>query len=91
MLIAGDLVKNGPNEFDAHLGARGLSQEKALVTGLQAAILANPDFDNDDDVDASSSLERSIPVEPDEAHIKGLKESLRLARSSGLVPLLAHK
>jgi uncharacterized protein with NAD-binding domain and iron-sulfur cluster len=90
LLIAGDLVKNGPNEFDAHLGARGLSQEKALVTGLQAAILANQDFDNDDDFDVSS-LKRSIPVEPDEAHIQGLKESLRFARSSGLVPLLAQK
>ena len=90
MLIAGDLVKNGPNEFDAHLGARGLSQEKALVTGLQAAILANQDFDNDDDFDVSS-LKRSIPVEPDEAHIQGLKESLRFARSSGLVPLLVQK
>jgi len=40
LFIAGDCVKQGPGEVASHRGARGLSQEKALVTGLQAAAAA---------------------------------------------------
>ena len=87
LLIAGDLVKNGPEEFSAHLGARGLSQEKSLVTGLQAAILAIQEFE---DRSGRMNIPAPVAVEPDELHIQGLKESLRFARSSGLVPLLAQ-
>ena len=81
--MAGDLVKNGPGEFDAHLGARGLSQEKSLVTGLQAAVLASEDFNG-------GRIARPQAVEPDEPHILALKDAARTARSLGLGQLLVE-
>lgn len=82
LYIAGDLVKNGPGEFEAHLGARGLSQEKSLVTGLQAGVLASEDFG------VVNSVPKPEAVEPDEPHIQALKDSLRRVRSLGLRQLL---
>ena len=82
LYVAGDLVKNGPAEFAAHRGARGLSQEKALVTGLSAARGATKDLTG------RSTGIAPLPVEEDEPHIRAAKEALRRARAAGLAPPL---
>ena len=70
LYVAGDCVKQGPDEVASHRGARGLSQEKALVTGLQAAVAA--------------AERRGLPPRPaqqaeaDEPHITAAKGAARL-------------
>ena len=76
--MAGDLVRNGPGDFGAHRGARGLSQEKSLVTGLAAAVEA------DRELGSGSNLVEPLSVEPDEAHVALMKDGLRRARELGI-------
>ena len=70
LFVAGDCVKQGPAEFMSHRGARGLSQEKALVTGLQAA--------------AAAAKLQGLPPRPaqqaegDEPHIAAAKRTAQL-------------
>lgn len=71
LVLAGDHIKHGPGSH----GARGLSQEKALVTGyLAGAACARA---------AGLRVPKSaapLDVEPDEAHVAAAKEWLREAR-----------
>mmetsp|Transcript_3637 Transcript_3637/g.10304 ORF Transcript_3637/g.10304 Transcript_3637/m.10304 type:complete len:235 (-) Transcript_3637:86-790(-) len=83
LLVAGDLVRNGPGDFGSHLGARGLSQEKSLVTGLRAGMVAAEAFLGKD---ASRLIKPPLHVEPDEPHISAAKAALTKARASGLLP-----
>ena len=84
LYVAGDLVKQGPAEFDAHLGARGLSQEKALVTGLAAGRAAATDFAQRADPQCAP-----LAVERDEPHIAAAREAARAARAAGVrLPVL---
>jgi len=77
VFISGDWLQQGPG---AH-GARGLSQEKALVTGLLAANAAALS------AGVSSQVE-VLPVEEDETHIAAGKSVVRnlrqVARTVGL-------
>lgn len=77
VFMSGDWLQQGPG---AH-GARGLSQEKALVTGLLAANAAASRL-------GLSSQVEVVPVEENEAHIaagKSAAQALRqAARSLGL-------
>lgn len=81
LYIAGDLVKNGPAEFPAHFGARGLSQEKALVTGLQAGVMATKDLNRSGHSYPLKSIAGPAQVEPDEPHIQAAKNCLRLLKN----------
>lgn len=78
VFMSGDWLQQGPG---AH-GARGLSQEKAFVTGLLAANTAASSLDLQSQVEV-------IPVEADEAHIaagKSAAQGLRqAARAVGLI------
>ena len=71
-------------EIQGHRGARGLSQEKALVTGLAAAEQAAKDFLGLREVSASV---QPLAVDADEEHIAVAKESVRRAREQGFVRL----
>lgn len=77
--VAGDLVKQGPAERDAHRGARGLSQEKALVTGIAAGGAAAADV-----LGVKALTLAPLAVEDDEPHIEALKDAARTARAAGL-------
>ena len=69
---AGDWVKQGPGTH----GAKGLSQEKAWVSGLQAGNAA---------ARRCGLVPRVVvlPVEPDEPHVAAAKEAARVARALG--------
>ncbi|KAK3252317.1 hypothetical protein CYMTET_38379 [Cymbomonas tetramitiformis] len=71
LMLAGDHIKHGPS---AH-GARGLSQEKALVTGMIAANVCA----ERKGLRVPTKL-RPIPVERDEIHIAAAKEIAMQAR-----------
>jgi uncharacterized protein with NAD-binding domain and iron-sulfur cluster len=77
VFMSGDWLQQGPG---AH-GARGLSQEKAFVTGLLAANAAASSLGFKSQVEV-------IPVEEDEAHIAAGKSAAQAlsqaARSLGL-------
>lgn len=81
LMLAGDHIKHGPG---AMYGARGLSQEKALVTGLAAANAC------------ARAAGRAVParleprsVEPDEAHIAAGRRLLAgLRAAQGVLPRL---
>mmetsp|Transcript_3449 Transcript_3449/g.12444 ORF Transcript_3449/g.12444 Transcript_3449/m.12444 type:complete len:551 (-) Transcript_3449:93-1745(-) len=75
LFFAGDYVKHGPNEH----GARGLSQEKAYVTGMQAALECSR-------AEGLPIPAAAVPidVEPDEEHIAFLKGAVRSARELSL-------
>ena len=83
LYVAGDLVRNGPGDFPSHLGARGLSQEKSLVTGLVAGTEAAKEFGA-----GGKGLLVPRAVEPEEPHVLAAKDAMRLARSAGLSQLL---
>ena len=84
LFCAGDVVRQSPADFNVHRGARGLSQEKALVTGLAAAEQAAKDFLGLREVSASV---QPLAVDADEEHISIAKESVRRAREQGFVRL----
>ena len=65
LFCAGDVVRQSPADFNVHRGARGLSQEKALVTGLAAAEQAAKDFLGLREVSASV---QPLAVDADEEH-----------------------
>eukprot|EP00775_Hariotina_reticulata_P005158 gene5158-5396_t len=71
VFIAGDCVKQGPGSH----GCKGLSQEKAYVSGLQAGNLAAACV-------GLLPAAQVIPVEPDEAHISAAKDMIRLQRQA---------
>ncbi|KAK9832047.1 hypothetical protein WJX81_001885 [Elliptochloris bilobata] len=77
VFCAADWVAQGPG--DAAGGAKGLSQEKALASGLEAGNLA-----------AASVGRRPgahvFPAAPDEPHVAAARSALRLGRQLG-VPL----
>mmetsp|Transcript_12269 Transcript_12269/g.34490 ORF Transcript_12269/g.34490 Transcript_12269/m.34490 type:complete len:405 (+) Transcript_12269:168-1382(+) len=75
LFLAGDHISHGPS---AH-GARGLSQEKALVTGYLAALACAKDAGVK--VYPSSN---PLDVEPDEAHVAWAKDLLLAARQAGM-------
>jgi hypothetical protein len=66
---AGDWVAQGPGTH----GAKGLSQEKAYVTGLQAGNAAARRC-------GLVPQARALPPEPDEPHIAAAKEAARVAK-----------
>ncbi|KAF8062940.1 hypothetical protein HT031_003779 [Scenedesmus sp. PABB004] len=72
LFVAGDCVAEGPGTH----GCKGLSQEKALVSGLQAGNRAAARL-------GLAPVARVIPVEPDEPHVAAAKAALRLQRQLG--------
>ena len=83
-------MRNGPGDFDAHLGARGLSQEKSLVTGLSVGVAATKEYMAGGGGGHLKLTDAPLAVEPDETHILAAKSALRAARSAGLVDLLVE-
>ena len=81
--VAGDHVWQGPGSH----GARGLSQEKALVSGMAAADAAAAAFGRiagEESRRATSTTTTRAParildVEPDEPHVAAAKDALRAA------------
>jgi uncharacterized protein with NAD-binding domain and iron-sulfur cluster len=80
LVLAGDHVRHGPGAVH---GARGLSQEKALVTGMMAGNTC------------ARLARRPVPasmepkdVEPDEPHFTAARELLRVARRAPTFPRL---
>ncbi|DBA90704.1 TPA: hypothetical protein ACH3X1_003920 [Trebouxia sp. C0004] len=71
VFMAGDWLAQGP----ATHGAKGLSQEKAYVTGLQAGNQAAQMLNHTPQV-------KVLPVEADEAHIVSAKKAVKQARSA---------
>eukprot|EP00879_Flechtneria_rotunda_P025332 GHRR01026911.1.p1 GENE.GHRR01026911.1~~GHRR01026911.1.p1 ORF type:complete len:257 (+),score=94.03 GHRR01026911.1:1586-2356(+) len=69
VFVAGDCVKQGPGTH----GCKGLSQEKAYVSGLQAGNHAARML-------GLRPAAQIIPVEPDEPHVTAAKEVLRTQR-----------
>ncbi len=67
---AGDWVKQGPGTH----AAKGLSQEKAFVTGLQAGNAAARRC-------GLAPRARVLPAEPAEPHMAAAKEAARVARA----------
>lgn len=71
VFMAGDWLAQGP----ATHGAKGLSQEKAYVTGLQAGNQAAQLLSHTPHV-------KVLPVETDEAHIVSAKKAVKQTRSA---------
>ncbi|KAA6416615.1 MAG: hypothetical protein FRX49_11820 [Trebouxia sp. A1-2] len=71
VFMAGDWLAQGPGTH----GAKGLSQEKAYVTGLQAGNQAAQMLSHTPQV-------KVLPVEADEAHIVSAKQAVKQTRSA---------
>uniref|UniRef100_A0A383VMW8 Amine oxidase domain-containing protein n=1 Tax=Tetradesmus obliquus TaxID=3088 RepID=A0A383VMW8_TETOB len=72
LFVAGDCVKQGPGTH----GCKGLSQEKAYVSGLQAGNRAAAQL-------GLAPGARVLPVEPDEPHVAAAKQLLKVQRQLG--------
>lgn len=70
LFVAGDCVRQGPGSH----GCRGLSQEKAWVTGLIAGNRAASHL-------GLTPVARVLPVQPDEPHIAAAKAAVRVQRT----------
>lgn len=74
--MAGDWMRQGPGTH----GAKGLSQKKAYVTGLQAGNLAARSC-------GGQPVVRVIDAEPDELHVMAAKQAAK-ALQRGMQPLV---